>query len=140
MKKNIYQYFLNNSNNSFIQLIRYFLVGGICACINIFLLYLFVNIFKINYLISNILSFIFSLLLNYSLSKRYVFKTDSYLNQVTEIVMYFIIGILGMIFDTFILWLMTSKIKIYYLFSKFISTGMTFIWNFFARKLLYKNN
>jgi len=62
---------------------------------------------------------------------------DTSINKVIEIMMYVIIGVLGLGFDTLMLWVFTSKFKIYYLLSKIISTMLTFIWNFFARKILY---
>ena len=60
------------------------------------------------------------------------------MNIVFEFIMYAIIGVLGLGFDTLILWLLTSKASLYYMLSKIISTGLTFIWNFVARKILYK--
>lgn len=138
MKKFINKLFIGDTDNFLIQFIRYFFVGGIAAVVNIGFLFLFVDIFKINYILGNIISFIFGLLVNYFLSKRYVFTNDNSMNKMFEIVMYFVIGILGLGFDTFMLWIFTSKIGLYYMLSKIISTLLTFIWNFGARKVLYK--
>ena len=129
---------IDKTSNGIIQFVRYFFVGGIAAGINIGTLYLMVDIFNINYILSNIVGFILGIVVNYSLSKMFVFTDNEDINKIFEIVMYVIIGILGLIFDTFMLWIFTSKIGIYYMISKIISTMLTFVWNFVARKVLYK--
>lgn len=123
-------------NNLFKQFIKYFGVGLIAAIINILSLYLLSSILKINYIIANIIAFTLGLITNYILSKKFVFKSDK-INKVLEFIIYGIIGIIGLGIDTLFLWLFTEKFKIYYMISKIISTGITFIWNFLARKLLY---
>ena len=138
MKKIIDKYLFEKTDNSFIQFIRYFFVGGIAAVVNIGTLFLMVDIFKVNYIFSNIIGFIFGIIVNYNLSKMFVFTDNEDINRIFEIVMYVIIGILGLIFDTFMLWIFTSKIGIYYMISKIISTILIFVWNFVARKILYK--
>ncbi len=138
MKKFINKLFFENTNNSLIQFIRYFFVGGIAAVVNIGLLFVISELLNINYIIANILAFIAGLITNYCLSKKFVFTNNNSMNKMFELFMYTLIGVLGLIFDTFILWLFTSKFKIYYMISKVISTILTFIWNFLARKILYK--
>jgi len=137
MRKLFNRFFIDETNNSLIQFVRYFFVGVIAAVVNIGSLSLFVELFGINYLLSNVLAFILGTLVNYVLSKKIVFMQDTSINKVIEIMMYVIIGVLGLGFDTLMLWVFTSKFKIYYLLSKIISTMLTFIWNFFARKILY---
>ena len=138
MREFINKIFLKDTDNGIIQFIRYFFVGGIAAVVNIGVLYLLVDIFCINYIVANVISFICGLFVNYILSKKFVFTNDNSMNKIFEIFMYMIIGVLGLLFDTFMLWIFTSKLDIYYMISKIISTMLTFIWNFIARKILYK--
>lgn len=138
MKELINNFFLSDTDNGIIQFIRYFFVGGIAAIINIGILFILVDLFKINYILSNIIGFVGGLLVNYKLSTMFVFSKNNSMNKIFELVMYIVIGILGLFFDTLILWIFTSKLKIYYKISKIISTMLTFIWNFFAKKMLYK--
>ena len=118
------------------QFIKYFGVGLLAAVVNITSLYILSSIFLINYLLANIISFILGLIINYLLSKKYVFK-DKSLNKILEFIIYGVIGVIGLGIDTLCLWLFTEKVNFYYMISKIISTGITFIWNFLARKLLY---
>ena len=128
--------FLKDTNNWLIQLIRYFFVGGIAAVVNILFLYIFTDIFNLYYLISNVLAFIFGLTTNYMLSKRFIFRADIG-NKGFEFTIYGLIGVIGLIFDTGLLYFFTSLLGFYYMISKVFSTIIVFLWNFVARKLLY---
>ena len=128
--------FLEDTDNWLVQLFRYFFVGGTAAVVNIFLLYVFTDIFHFYYLFSNVLSFIFGLITNYVLSKRFIFKANVG-NKSLEFTIYGLIGIIGLVFDTALLYFFTSYLGIYYVISKVFSTIIVFLWNFVARKLLY---
>lgn len=138
MKKFINKLFIENTDKGIIQFIRYFFVGGMAAVVNIGSLYLLVDIFNFNYIFSNVVGFILGIIINYCLSKMFVFTNDNSIGKIFEIIMYIVIGILGLCFDTFMLWIFTSKLGLYYMLSKIISTLLTFGWNFMARKILYK--
>ena len=138
MRELINKIFIEKTNNLLMQFIRYFFVGGIAAVVNIGLLFIFTEICNINYVISNIFAFIFGLVVNYCLSKKIVFTNDNSISKIFEFIMYAIIGVFGLGIDTLMLWIFTDKLKIYYMLSKIISTMITFVWNFIARKLLYK--
>ena len=130
--------FKEKTNNTFIQFFRYIFVGGIAAVVNIGMLYVFTDICNLHYLISNILAFILGLVTNYILSKRFVFQDDVSMSKSKEFALYAIIGVLGLGIDTLFMWIFTSVASLYYMISKLISTAIVFIWNFGARKVLYK--
>ena len=132
-----YKYFIAPTENSLLQFIRYGFVGGIAAVVNIGMLYILTNILK-NYIIANILSFTMGLIVNYVLSKKFVFSKEVEVSKLKEFLIYAVIGVVGLIFDTLLLWLFTDKIGIYYMVSKILSTIIVFVWNFVARKILYK--
>jgi len=133
-----YKLFKKKTDNTIIQFFRYLFVGGIAAVVNIGMLYVFTDVMKIHYIISNILSFTLGLIVNYILSKKFVFQEKVSINKSKEFIIYAIIGIIGLGIDTLLMWLFTDVISIYYMLSKLISTMLVFIWNFGARKVLYK--
>lgn len=137
-KFDINKLFREESNNIIIQFFRYLFVGGIAAVVNIGMLYVFTDIIHINYIISNILSFTLGLFTNYILSKKFVFQGETSISKTKEFIIYAIIGVLGLGIDTFLVWLFTDVFKVYYMISKLISTLIVFVWNFGARKVLYK--
>lgn len=138
MKKLIYKMFIDKTDNSLLQFIRYFFVGGLAAVVNIGMLYVFTDIFHIYYLISNILSFTLGLVVNYILSKMLVFQDEVSLSASKEFIIYAIIGVVGLGIDTLLVSVFTDIVHFYYMISKIISTLLVFIWNFGARKVLYK--
>ena len=129
--------FVNETENSLLQFFRYGFVGGIAAVVNIGMLYVFTDLFHIYYIVSNILAFLLGLITNYILSKKFVFSSEVNISAIKEFIIYSIIGVFGLGFDTIFLWLFTDMVGIYYLASKLLSTASVFIWNFWARKVLY---
>lgn len=138
MKKMLKKLFLEQTENSKIQFLRYIFVGGFAAVVNIGALYILKDIFNLYYLIANAIGFILGLITNYILSKSLVFTKEKMNNSIIEFTIYAIIGIIGLILDSLFMWVFTSKIGIYYMISKIVSTGLVFIWNFGARKISYK--
>ncbi len=138
LQKLVYKLTVAKTDNTLIQFIRYIFVGGVAAIVNIGMLYVFTEALNIHYLISNILAFTLGLIVNYILSKKLVFQEKTNFNKGKEFLIYAIIGVLGLGLDTLIISLLTTKLKLYYMLSKIISTMLVFIWNFVARKVLYK--
>ena len=138
MKMKFSELFMAKTDNMILQFIRYSFVGGIAAIVNIGMLYVFTDICHIYYLISSAISFILGLLVNYILSKQFVFQEEISISKTKEFLIYAIIGVLGLGIDTLLLGLFTSIVGIYYMISKIFSTMIVFIWNFTSRKILYK--
>lgn len=135
---NIKKLFKEKTNNTFIQFFRYLFVGGIAAVVNIGMLYVFTDVCHLHYILSNIFAFTLGLIVNYILSKKFVFQDNVSINKAKEFLIYAVIGVIGLGLDTLLIWLFTDVGSIYYMISKLISTLIVLIWNFGARKLLYK--
>lgn len=136
MKKWLYKLFIEKTDDTKLQFFRYLFVGGFAAVINIGSLYVLKEFVHIYYLIANVLGFMLGLITNYILSKWLIFSKENNLNKLTEFIIYAIIGIVGLGLDTVFVWLFT-ELGLYYMISKIVSTGLVFIWNFFARKIIY---
>ncbi len=138
MKRDMDKLFRKKTNNTLIQFFRYLFVGGFAAVVNIGMLYVFTDVLHFYYLLSNVLAFLLGLIVNYLLSKKFVFQEKTSLSKTKEFIIYAIIGVIGLGIDTVFMWLFTDKIHFYYMVSKLVSTAIVFIWNFGARKMLYK--
>lgn len=136
MKKLLYKLFIEKTDDVKIQFFRYLFVGGFAAVVNIGSLYIFTEYLHLYYLVANVLGFLLGLLTNYILSKWLVFAKENKLNKVLEFTIYTFIGVIGLGLDTLLVWVFTTM-GLYYMISKIISTGLVFIWNFFARKAIY---
>ncbi|MDR1407731.1 MAG: GtrA family protein [Tannerella sp.] len=138
MKQLINNLLIKNTNSAFVQFLRYSFAGGMAAAANFLFLMLFTDICGIYYLTSNVLSFIIGLTVNYVLCKKYVF-TASFGNGKVEFLIYGLIGLAGLLFDTGLMYFLTDTLHLYYMFSKIISTAIVLLWNFTARKFLYRS-
>ncbi len=129
----------SKTDNLFVQIFRYTFVGGVAFIVDFSLLYLLTDLFKIHYLVSAGISFIFGLLVNYLLSILWVFNSRKIKNVLNEFLFFTLIGLFGLGITEVLLWMLTDLFALYYLYSKIITTVIVYFWNFFARKYLLFN-
>lgn len=129
--------FRQPTDNIFIQMFRYIFVGGTAFAVDFFFLYFFSDICHIHYLISGILSFIISVMVNYWMSTRWVFNQDSSENRLLEFNMFLVISTIGLVFTEILLWFFTDILGMYYLISKIIAAVIVLFWNFLARRVMF---
>lgn len=128
--------FRQRTDNIYLQFFRYIFVGGTAFVVDFFFLYFFSDICGIYYLISAILSFIISVVVNYLMSIKWVFNQDNIDNKVMEFNMFLLISTIGLIFTEILLYFFTDVCGIYYLLSKIISAIIVLFWNFIARRVM----
>ena len=127
---------IKKTNNGFIQFVRYGLVSVIALAVDFGGMVLLVELFSIHYLVAATVSFISGLVVNYLLSRAWVFTERKYESRVKEFIIFTSIGIVGLLLNNSIMWLAVERIGIYYIFSKIIATILVFFWNFGLRKML----
>lgn len=120
----------------FIQLFRYLFVGGTAFVVDFGLLWGLTEYCKLHYLMAAALSFIAGLIVNYTLSIRWVFCEHLLNSRVVEFLGFAIIGLVGLGLNEAIIWLATEWLQCHYIASKIISAVVVFFWNFMARKYL----
>jgi len=128
---------ITSTDNKWLTLFRYFVTGGFVTIINIILLYIFVEFFKLNYILSNIISMIICITLTYIISKKIIFTKKVTIGVKKEFLSYIVIAIISIIIDTFTLNILINKFKIYYIFSKIVATLISTISNYFLKKKIY---
>lgn len=128
--------FRQRTDNIYLQFFRYIFVGGTAFVVDFFFLYFFSDICGIYYLISAILSFVISVVVNYLMSIKWVFNQDNIDNKIMEFNMFLLISTIGLIFTEILLYFFTDICGIYYLISKIISAIIVLFWNFIARRVM----
>ena len=126
----------HKTENSYIELFRYILVGGIAFIADFSSLFIFTDVLKIYYLISAALAFLIGSVVNYTLSITWVFSKRTLRSRQLEFSIFLIIGVIGLGINEFIIWFFTEHIHFHYLVSKIFSAGIVLMWNFSARKFL----
>lgn len=127
------------SDSLFIQLFRYTFVGGVAFLVDFGSLFAFTELLGIHYLISAAIAFILGLITNYLLSIIWVFTRRTLTNRWTELLIFSLIGVVGLGFNELFIWFFTEKVHLHYLLSKIVSTFFVYLWNFFARKYILFN-
>lgn len=133
-KLDIRKLFLEDSDNIFIQFFRYVFVGGIAFIVDWGSLYV-IEKAGVNYLVAAIFAFIFGLVVNFILSKCFVFKAKE-IDLRIEFIAYAVIGVMGLCITEILMYTFTDVMGIYFMVSKLIAAILVLIWNFFARKII----
>lgn len=120
----------------FIQLFRYFFVGGTAFVVDFGLLWALTRCCGMHYLLSAAISFAAGLTVNYALSVCWVFNDHVLRSRVAEFAAFVLIGIIGLGLNEAILWGATALMELHYLIAKILSAAVVFFWNFLARKYL----
>lgn len=153
------KFFIEETNNTFIQFFRSIFVGGVATVADMAVLILFRELFKCSESLSAVLGFIAGVTVNYIICTFWVFSKAKVKNRLLDFLAFCVIGIIGLglteliiapfslkgIFGEGILvsnsvfgdLIPTDK---YYIIGKLIAIVLVYIWNFCARKfILYRN-
>lgn len=150
--------FLEPTNNSFFQVIRFAIVGLVATLVDFSIMKLFLGIFlfKYGYLFASSLGFVAGVGVSYLFSISWVFSNRSVKNVKLEFVIFIVIGIFGLVLNQVLMFLCMEispfkeyivliSEKIYQIYdwsvsvvwmSKIFATIIVFFWNFFARKFI----
>lgn len=127
---------INDTNNWFAQLFRYVIVGGIAFLVDYGLLFALTEYLHFHYLLSATISFIAGLIVNYAISTRWIFRHSKLDNRLMEFIIYSLIGVIGLLINNIILYLLTDFFHIHYMLSKLITAAIVMGWNFIGRKII----
>lgn len=126
--------FRQPTDSIFIQLFRYLFVGGTAFVVDFGLLYVFTDVCGLHYLLSATFSFVAGLLTNYALSIAWVFNRRKLDNRWSELLVFTLIGCIGLGLNELFMWLFTEPLGLHYLLSKMVTAAIVMFWNFLARK------
>ena len=128
--------FIRPTTNGMIQFFRYAFVGGIAALVDWAVLYALTRL-GMHYLVSTVFAFVAGLAVNYLLSKKLVFSAEkSRVGRSAEFAVYAVVGVVGLGLTEAIMYLLTEKLGLYFMFSKIIATLVVLVWNYAGRKLI----
>lgn len=121
------------------QIVKFGFTGGISFIVDYSVLVFLTEILGLNYLVSNCLSFIISVIVNYILSMRFVFKSVNN-NKVFDFIIFIVLSVIGLGLNSLIMFICTDYIGIHYMISKIGATGVVMIFNFVSRKVVYERD
>ena len=123
------------------KLLRYLVVGGIAAIVDIGLFSLLTKVVHLHWFPVSLGSFTLATLVNYYLSIAHVFESGSRFQKHHEILLVFIVSGVALVVNQITLYFLIEQAGFHAIQSKFLTTGIVFFVNYFARKnIIFKKN
>lgn len=129
------------------QLVKFGIVGFVCFLID-FGLTVGLTKIGVHYLVSAFVGFIVSVIANYLLTYKFVFKHKENLDRKKEFIIFILLSAIGCGINELILWISIDKLYLAWdfyrsmvperflvAFSKIVATGIVMIYNFITRKI-----
>lgn len=139
------------------QFIKFGLVGGLCFVIDYAVGIALLNVimavtsqahFEVASVIGSVNGFIVSVIVNYILSFKYVFKRKEGLNKKVEFTAFLVLSVIGLLLNSLIIWFGVGPIysssnflrkhvgyNLMYTGVKIVATMIVMIYNFITRKI-----
>ncbi|MHB8097403.1 MAG: GtrA family protein, partial [Erysipelotrichaceae bacterium] len=78
------------------QVMKFVIVGGLSFVLDFIIYYVLTNFFSVYYLVAGFFSFILSLIFNYLMSMKFVFKSKDDLKKSHEFAIFATLSVLGL--------------------------------------------
>ena len=118
------------------QFVQYILVGGLAFVVDFITLFLLTEKFALHYLVSASVAFLLGLVTNYLLCVAWIFDYRALQNQAHEFAIFSLIGLVGLLLNSLLMYGFTDFLGFYYLLSKAGAAALILFFNFFFRRLL----
>ena len=91
----------------------------------------------VHYLVAATVAFLLGMLVVYLASVCWIFDWRTHRDRKhIEVAVFLGTGVVGLLLNLGIMWLLTSVLGVFYLFSKLVSVGFVFTWHFISRRLM----
>lgn len=121
------------------EFLKFVIVGVISAALEFSLLITTVEYFGMGYLAGNLIAFLSTNMVTYSLSRRYVFGASGN-KKVYEAALFGICLLGGLALNQVVLWTFVEFTWLDYRIAKIVAILVTIVWNFLSRKhLVFRN-
>lgn len=117
-----------------LQLVKFGIVGGVAALVDVGTLVLLKECFQVDVLISSAVSFSISVVVNYILSMAFVFKSKGQ-NKAKEFVVFVLLSLGGLCINELIIWIGCKFLRAHYLAVKIFAMVIVPVYNFVTRKI-----
>ncbi len=121
------------------QFAKYFVVAMIGLVADFGTLVFLHDALHVFYLIAAAGGFVAGLLVNYTLSSKYVFKDSKLDSRVAEFLLFGAVGLVGLGLLSASMWVLVSLLGVQYLIAKCLATVVVYAWNFVGRKAMYRS-
>lgn len=117
------------------QAAKFGVVGVVCFGIDYGMMILLTEFGGLEYLFSSGMSFSVSVVVNYLLSMRFVFRSKKSGNKAKEFILFVVLSITGLLLTEALMWAGVERVKLHYMFAKVAVTGIIMVYNFVTKKI-----
>ncbi len=117
------------------QFLRFSVTGTSCFAIDFALMVLLKEVFGVYYLAASIISFCSATAVNYIISIKWVYFAKDNSIKPFEMLVFILLSTIGLIINTFLVWVFVQKLHIYYMLAKALAGIISGFYNFITRKI-----
>jgi putative flippase GtrA len=119
----------------FEQVMKFVIVGGLSFVLDFIIYYVLTNFFSVYYLTAGFFSFTLSLIFNYLMSMKFVFKSKDDLKKTHEFIIFVSLSVMGLGLNLLCLYILVDLFKMNDLIAKVLVAGIVMVFNFVTRKI-----
>ena len=119
----------------FEQIFKFVIVGGLSFILDFIIYYVLTKLFGVYYITAGFFSFTISLIFNYLMSMKFVFRSKDSLKKTHEFAIFATLSVMGLGLNLLCLFIMVDYMGIYDLFAKVLTAGIVMVFNFVTRKI-----
>lgn len=122
----------------FLELFRFCLVGGLSLIVDYAVLYGLVEFADVHYLYASATSFVVSVIFNYWLCVKYVFKGAKHQTP-RQAALFIGSSVVGLGLNQLCMWIFVDLINLHYLIAKLGATFIVTAWNYVMKRKAINN-
>lgn len=117
------------------QVMKFVIVGGLSFVLDFIIYYVLKNFFSVYYIVAGFFSFTLSLIFNYLMSMKFVFKSKDDLKKTHEFIIFVTLSVIGLGINLLCLYILVDLFNINDLIAKILVAGIVMVFNFITRKI-----
>ena len=119
----------------FEQIFKFVIVGGLSFVLDFIIYYVLTKLFGVYYITAGFFSFTTSLIFNYLMSMKFVFRSKDSLKKTHEFAIFATLSVLGLGLNLLSLFILVDVFKMNDLIAKVFVAGIVMVFNFITRKI-----
>ena len=123
---------------NFSESVRYVLAGAVTSAVNLGTFFILSRGFSINYLISNGIAWLLTVITGFMLDKRFVFKTRHAGKK--ELFQFFGSRVISLFADQLMIWALVSVVGLGSSIAKIVDSAAVVVINYILSKKIFKNS